>query len=96
VSKLGAWLGKIFARPSWRRTVVLSEEIASDVIITLVVMSGIFVTHAFAKLLGIDILHIAFGFTFGHIFTLLHLANLVANGVFAILHLIHAHRSHHD
>lgn len=86
----------LFARPAWRRVVLVSEEILADLVMTLVFMAGLYVAHKVAKFLGVDQYPIAHGYTVGHIFTYLHVLNLLVNGAFSLRHLIRAHTSRHD
>jgi len=59
-------------------------------------MVAIYCVGEVARWLGIDKQVVAGGGTIGDIVHMLHAANLLVNGYFALKHLIDAHRSDHD
>jgi len=87
------WLN---TRPSFRRVVRVSEQLAADAIITIVFMVVIYVVSVFARRLGIDKEEIAFGISIANMIHMLHAANFAINGYYALRHLIAAHGAHDE
>ena len=94
MGRLRQFLWWLHARPVWRRTALIAEIVLADLLLTVLIMIGIFVVHACANLLAPNAL--AFGYTLSHIFSYFHVINVLVNSAFAVWHLINAHRSPHD
>ena len=78
-------------RPPWRRVARVSEQLASDALITIVFMLAIYCVGLVAKWLSIDKEVVAFHISIGDMIHMLHATNLLVNGYFALRHLILAH-----
>jgi hypothetical protein len=82
------WLS---TRPSLRRVARVSEQLVADAIVTIVFMLVIYAVSIVARWLGVDKEEIAFGIKIANMIHVLHGANFIINGYYALKHLVAAH-----
>ena len=87
---MGLW-GWLKERPAWQRVARVSEQLVCDASITIVFMLAIYCVGTVARWLNIDTEVVVYGITVADIVHMLHAANLVVNGYFALKHLVTAH-----
>jgi hypothetical protein len=90
-TSVGVW-GWLQERQAWQRVARVSEQLACDAVITIVFMLAIYCVGTVARWLNIDKDVVVHGITIADIVHMLHAANLVVNGYFALKHLVTAHR----
>jgi hypothetical protein len=78
-------------RPSWQRVARVSEQLAADAIITIVFMVIIYLVSVVARWLDVDKEVVVFGISIANMIHVLHGANFIINGYYALKHLISAH-----